>query len=355
MSVDPQTYGQGDKLVGQKYDPIDDIILQFWQRVEQNTPDAATGFQVPEYGTNNTELTPKNQSQTDVLQYLKSAIQAEFLNIMRSSPGKQRMFIPPELSAISLAYNAGFGDGADSTSGIGGSEGSYASLSLSLRSYAEGSASVMVEGAPVLTEFWSHNVPVQNYDMYFVGSFTRDDVIARLADPPMASGLSGITVLDWPQFQPQPIVLNLFGQEVAVRANASVQQQVQLSAANVTQTIGVGTGYSVNFRVVGRTITIPPTLHGSITIGTSSQSETAGAACTSAMTGGTNWTALSETASAPTLTATASVSPTSFAATNPSAVPRTGLYLFDTIGENYKWGVQRCRAVVVDASYFAAP
>ena len=50
--------------------------------------------------------------------------------------------------------------------------------------------------------------------------------------------------------------------------------------------------------------------------------------------------------------ASGSVTPLTFAATSPDNIPRSGNYLVQSVVEPYKWDYVKCKAVVLDASYF---
>jgi hypothetical protein len=96
---------------------------------------------------------------------------------------------------------------------------------------------------------------------------------------------------------------------------------------------------------------IPPTIHRTITLGGATRQDTVNAIAQAKWTG-TNFPSANAYAKA-TKTVKGEVSPSTLAATNPSAIPVSGYYLMSSSVEPYKWGWAKCSAVILDASHFA--
>lgn len=172
------------------------------------------------------------------------------------------------------------------------------------------------------------------------------------------SGYRGIK--RWPQFKPQAHTITLHGENYSLSAEAGVQQQVAISGADASLSWAETAGYSVQTGLTVKTVRISPTIHGAITLAfpaghtiTISLSVTAATVPDPPYTDGTNWPKHRATSSPSALVATASISPTSLAATSPAAIPSSGYYLKDLKAQFYRYGVTQVRAVVVDFAQFA--
>lgn len=183
------------------------------------------------------------------------------------------------------------------------------------------------------------------------------------------SGTLYPVVASWPKFHVTSAVFTLKGQQTSISQQADSHIQYRWnSAGDVSYAISpIGgmsptrsDGNSIEIGVTVRTIQIPPTIHGAITV--SSTSDTA----TVTTTVKANVPAIVGVGSAPSVSAitnepssisatvTGSLTPTSLSATaGDSAIPTAGLFILDIDGQPFAYGYSGIRVSVVDFSYFA--
>ena len=178
------------------------------------------------------------------------------------------------------------------------------------------------------------------------GSMTESNLITRL------SLLINKPVSAWPIFKPKSHTIVTNGGKITATAQAQADQTkvVTLDGQEGESTSKKEEfGWSVDRNL--DIITLNPTIHGNLDITNASKYSSiyATASARAKLTGDFDLSA-SKSASA---NVNISVSPTSFAATSPSDVPRSGLYIVSSKAEPYKWGWVKCSALVIDASQFA--
>lgn len=138
-----------------------------------------------------------------------------------------------------------------------------------------------------------------------------------------------------PIWKPKMVIMSAFGQQGSVSVDAETNAGVNWSDdfANYGAYFDYGSGSSYKMGVNNRTMTIPPTIHGAISVAgltfLNAQATVAADASTNAFTGtpGTLIAAIPNATGTVTLTITGSVSPTTIAATSPPSVPTDGFYL----------------------------
>lgn len=138
-----------------------------------------------------------------------------------------------------------------------------------------------------------------------------------------------------PIWKPKMVIMSAFGQQGSISVDAETNAGVNWSDdfANYGAYFDYGSGTSYKMGVNNRTMTIPPTVHGALSVaGLTSlnvQTQVEADASTNAFTGtpGTLIAAIPNTIGPTTLTLTGSVSPTTIAATSPPSVPTDGFYL----------------------------
>lgn len=272
-----------------------------------------------------TEITPKDRDASEVRVYGPIDLSAFVLQ----APGiERRMRLPDVMTALTVTYEQGGGD-TDYTETNTNSATNPTSVGVSLRGQAQASSFNIPKLVPVTTETWSFNQPVQHVWFYVQGSVTLAAVLARLTT------IMGATVLAWPVFKPESITMTLVG----TRVNGTCQVSFQASVASYSGSSAVssfGSGKGLEYSPIIEIQHIPATLHGAFTLSTTSDvTHTATASIASVggpITGGG--------ASSTSVSASASVSPTTISATSPAALPSSGLRLFDfelEPSEQYGW------------------
>lgn len=334
----------GPVLAGQEYDRRTGLIIAYTEQVRATADVPAAKTEVTPIDT----VKRTHRTVTEPTAAINALVVKGF--------SYESFSLPDVLTGVTITYNTSSGEGSHSQAGDGISAGTAASLTLHLSSRAQSSASVMADAQPIIRKYDTSNVPTNHYFFYMPDSFTLATLLARLDDADLANA----TVLAWPSFKEESVVLTLKGQQVSVAANADVQQHGSFNASNITLTYGIGSGNSKETGVSIKTVLIPPTIHAAITYtGATSSAAAIEAEASATIESGNNvsiWPARTATAPTTGATATASVFPTSIPATaGLTAIPVTGLYLrsvdFSPISE---WdGFAFVHAKVVDFSFFA--
>lgn len=217
-------------------------------------------------------------------------------------------------------------------------------------------------GITALTTYYVKTVPTTT-------TFTYSATVggAALAGHAATSGTEYPVVARWPVFRPKPHTFTLKGEDLTLSQQADSRVQYSWSASNVSYAISPwnatptrSDGVSRNGTVTVRTVRIPPTIHGAITLSSTSDTATVNVEVTANVpaitgTGGApSFTAVINEPTPLTETVSASVTPTSLSATSgATSIPTAGLFIYDVAGDLYKWGYGRVRVTVVDMSYFA--
>lgn len=190
---------------------------------------------------------------------------------------------------------------------------------------------------------------------------------AALSGHSATSGTMAPSVLEWPRFKPVAHTLTLKGEQVSVSVTAEANFQYRWSDSDVSYAYSptsgspnISEGYSQEASTNVRTVRIPPTIHGALTItgATDTQAVTADAEAeipAIAGTGGAPTFSGGITASiTKTSTANAAVTPTSLSATSGfTAIPTASLYLLDVQAQPYRYGLNQVRATLVNFNAFA--
>lgn len=279
----------------------------------------------PLVGTPNVEITPTDRNSSLVRTY--DIPSADILAFSQSFIETGAIDLPDTLTSPLAVFETNSGEGASSETATGASVGENPNLSLSISSSAQSSASILPD-LQVLVKPNSRSVKaVRKVLFYSADTDTMADILTRL------TAIVGSTVLLWPDFDgaKMPIVFTLKGQQASISASATVKESVsEGTTATYIQSTGTGDSYSLGSSI--KTINVPPTIHGTITIAGPTSSDSIDATAEAIMDAGTGWNALSasETASA---TVNASVSPASVTATTISSIPSSGYYLYKLSGE----------------------
>lgn len=168
----------------------------------------------------------------------------------------------------------------------------------------------------------------------------------------------------WPHFKPEPLTFLCLSQETSVQQNAETSASVALSDTSGSAQFSRGHGSSESNGVATKKIQFSPTLHAAIDLATQTPTTSKTSTVTVTVvantplitatgTGGT--TEVTAKTNAPTAlskSVTASVNPTSIAATSPTAVPTSGLYLFPFEPQLDIFQLPLVTARVIDFSYF---
>lgn len=257
--------------------------------------------------------------------------------------------LPRVLVSMNIVWHSDGSVGDFETEWEGIATGVSRSLGGSENGDAQSSASVIPELVPVIREIEASNIPSTSHFIFLPMPVTSASLLAAIA------ARVGTSISAWPIFKPQSASVVLKGMKVSVQARASANASYSTSDDGVTfsreKTLGKGRSFDVT--PVINNVTIPPTIHGLITItNTASPSQTASgtAAVEWVGAGGLDSVDVNITASR---VASGSVSPVSVAATSPSAIPTAGIYLVDSKVEPYDFGYAKVFAETIDASVFA--
>lgn len=301
-------------------------------------------------GNNLTTVTPKDflhfNVKTEVVP--TAALEAFVL----AYPTTDRIYIPEELTGLTVVWNTMNGAGNYSENGTGSAFGSYAHVSIEARGRGQGSAGVLGEIFPTITHYWPHSVPVIDYFFFLPDNFSQGDLLTKLQT------LSGSAVSLWPNFTLGSETLLVFGQKITLTAECKATCDVSViesaSSEAASEGTSAGSGSSTDTNQTVRVTTLPPTVHGVIdVIGSVVAAVEAQAVASAVVASGTNFPGARAQPETLFDAAVGQVYPTSLPATNPAAIPKTGLYLFTTDAQPYRWGYSTIRCRILNAGMFA--
>jgi hypothetical protein len=274
---------------------------------------------------------------------------AALSSYVMSFPIQVDVRLPDVLKSISVQWAEDVAQGAYDSDFSGVSTGSSRSLSGGDQASCESSASIKPELIIDIERPWGADVSATAYYFFLKGT---NNVISESAFLNKVSSIAG-AAQRWPTFKPvsHTIVLKGGSAEVQARVNWNGGHSVTESTTTTEKLVGDGTSYRIGTSL--NAVTIPPTIHGSITIsGAEAKTKvvTATAAATNSPFGG--FPSINTSATA-THTLNADVNPKTLAATTPVEIPKTGKYILKSEVVPYKWGWARCSAVVLDATVLA--
>lgn len=347
----------GNILYGQQYDDQVDIAVPFTEQIQN----FADGESAEALGNARTEILPVDYNASKVRTFT-APTQAELDDSAVRLFENISFALPDTLVGVTAYYTQANGvDGTASETGNGASVGATGSLSINLSASSQGAAGLVPEVFINILPTTAVDVPCTVYLFYIADTSTRAQILTKL------TALAGATVLDWPQFKPKPTTLFLLSQQVELSARANLGQTATVTDTTSSYAQSEGTAVSKSLGLTMKVITIPPTIHGSLTIAnstTSSKTVNAGASVQVTRTAGgwlnsTYWPARTVTTSPnpATATAAATVLSEAFTDTIPTtggtvAVPTSGLYCrLQT--QPWKFGFMQVRAEVVNFNVFA--
>jgi hypothetical protein len=326
----------GKLLNGQQYDPTEDLVVRFTERM-RDIPGAAT-----QLGNTKTEITPHDQDASVVRVYTDPT---GLDTLVRSSPSFVTLQLPDILESITVEYNENQGAGSYTESGIGSSGGDHQDLDISANNSAQASYSIVPELVISIKQVWAANIRATRYFFYMTGTIDTTTILARLTT------IVGSAVNFLPVFRPMQHTLVLKGQSMSVRVEAKAVRGDYASPTFSRAIFQTGRGFSTDGGVTVRSVTIPPTLHSLVSIANNVKEGRATATASAIVQINGAVAAVVQTNETP--IQRASVTPTSLIATSPAGIPTSGFYLVDLdFTRELKWGRTAIFAEVVDFSQF---
>lgn len=299
-----------DPLRGQDYDQQFDVVVPYIETLE----DSGTSL-----GQNRKDINPLGNGKDVVRAVDPDAVAAVLEAYSLSFPGTANLQLPDVLTSLIAVVSTSTGQGTDTTSGSGSGSGHPTFWSYQHKTTMRDSSAATPDVLVEITQYWARNVPTTNYFFFLQSPVTTTDVITKL------NTLAG-TVTDWPQFVPQSHTIIMTGQKVDkdTTKQKSEQESANTDPTNFSysETHGEAIGYDNSVTI--RSLRIPPTIHGPITI--------AGDVTHSTGINGVIGT----------------VRPVYFSATIPSSIPTTGKHLLRVDANPYKLGWVRIGAEIVD-------
>jgi hypothetical protein len=274
---------------------------------------------------------------------------AALSSYVMSFPIQVDVRLPDVLKSISVVWAEDLAAGNYTSNWSGSSTGTSYGLTGSESASSESSASIKPELIIDIERPWGADVSATAYYFFLKGT---NNVISESAFLSKVSSIAG-SAQRWPTFKPvsHTIVLTGGSAQVQAKVNWTAARSASSSTSTTEKTEGQGTSYSVGTSL--NAVTIPPTIHGAITIsGAAAKTKLVTSNCNSG-TGPVNNFPFVLTAAAASHTLNADVNPKSLAATTPVEIPKTGKYILKSEVVPYKWGWARCSAVVLDATVLA--
>ena len=301
------------------------------------------------FNESNTSFRAVNEDRT--LKVTEQEPTSALQNYLLSFPVQIDLQLPNVLKNIEVVWSDQYSQGAFASDWSGSASGTKSySLSGSESGSATSSVSLKPELILNIEQPWGSDLTATSYYFFLKSSgnsVSSSMLLSRI------SGIVGETVKQWPTFKPVSHSIVLEGVSGAVKANVSAAASKSWQSENgYSQDATRGNGKEFDLGTSLNAITIPPTIHGQITISGGTSKTRSVSANAAVGWYGNNFPTV-QVASNLQTTVSAKVSPTSLSATSPTAIPTTGKYIVKSSIEPYKWGWVRCAAVVIDASVLA--
>lgn len=352
---------------GQQFDPNgDQIPLAFYeQMMDLSGPD--TNRRTGNEGDAYTDLRPVDRAAAKRIVWDTAAIQATLDTVFYFSHGNDTIELPDVLTGIDVVFSKIKGDGATSfpVSGAGGPQQNFlidqaGGGGLSPRAEAQASVNIVGTVTPKFKAIEQRRVPVIYALLYVAENLTRANFITRV-NAVLTTPL-GAAILDWPNFKQKEIYITVVGQQISLRQSAESQANLSFTQgsppASKAESFLWGNGYSKEVGQNVQKITVPKSLHETITLSSTSDTETATTTVKAntvelQINGVGEVGAITNEPTPITVTATATVTASDLSATSPTNIPVTGLYLYDIRAQPSKWGRIAVLLEIVNMAHFA--
>ena len=269
-----------------------------------------------------------------------------------SFPSRMDIQVPDTLKSIEVIWSQDSGAGYSNSEWLGNAIGTSGSVSGNETDTATATATVKPELKIDIQKSWGSDIPVRVIAFFIQtvnGSVTESSLRQRL------TSIIGPN-LPWPLFKPVSHTIVLTGAKVGVSVSAGATVAASFSEVNSSYDKSSRVGSDRDGSLSVQALTIPATLHPTISIGggTTKEQTVSVSVKTGFAQNGFYFAPLNfDVENNGAAVARGSVSPTVLPATSPPAVPTSGLYVIRTSVEPYKWGWAKCTAVVLDASNLA--
>ena len=284
------------------------------------------------------------------LKIVEEAPIAALNSYLVSLPTRTDMQLPAVLKSIEAVWisDEAISDGDSQGTGVMPT-GTGASLQAQASSTGSAKKSAVPSIKTEIENVIGSDISATAYFFYYDagnGSMNETNLVNRL------STLIGQTVNVWPIFKAKSHTIVTRGASVSAATKATADQTNVITIDGTTgnsQSSGEEYSWAVDRNV--DVVNLGPTIHAALNI-TNATQYTGISATSSArarLTGDFNVTA----SKVFTANATVSIVPSSFPATSPADIPRTGLYIVSSKAEPFKWGWVKCFALVVNANQFA--
>jgi hypothetical protein len=320
-------------LLGQDYESSVNIIIPYEEKI---TPSGQS------LGSAATFVDPLSEDLDIVRKIDLDAVKSELDAVFLSFPTRTSLSLPKILKSVSIIWDGSKDDASFSSDFEGFTSGTSGSLSGSESGRASSQASVSPAFVVDMEEIYANNIPTTSYFFFLPYPVTLQDILTKV----------GGSTVPWPIFKPVSHVLAAFGESarVSVEGSASASASFSPTSSSSDRTTGKGSSYARGQQTV--TITIPPSIHGQITIENTGEQNYSGGASFEIGWFGDNFPSVNVSD-----TKTVEVNgtgPTSIpSVSGPTDIPRSGLYLIDSRVEIYQYGYARVYAEVLDASIFS--
>lgn len=268
-------------------------------------------------------------------------------NYLLSFPVQIDIQLPNVLKHISVVWSDQYSEGSFSSDWDGWGQGTK---SFSLSGSESGSATSSVSLKPELVidieQPWGSDLTATSY--YFFIKNQSNAVSSAMLMARMSEILDS-PVKKWPTFKPRSHSIILEGVSGAIKANVSAAASKSWQKDNGDswdKTESKGQEYDLGTSL--NAVTLPPTIHGAITLSNTSKQRTIKASANVGWYGNNFPTVVVNNSLEKSVYG--NVTPSLLGATTPSSIPTSGLYIVKSSIEPYKWGWVRCAAVVIDAS-----
>lgn len=331
-----ETSGQtGPQLAGQDFDDVFGVVVQFTRQIVAT---ASAGL-----STLWRKINPLNKEQSVITDVNITALTTFLSTYSISWPGTANLDLPDTLTGLTGLFETGNHAGEYINDNAFGFATDHGQWSVNVRGEGSGGGQIMPDVRIDIRLTDARNVPTTHYVFFLPAPVTAAAFNTRLA------ALVGATVNAWPKFRPQIHTLTVVGRSLDLTANVDGYASESWDSNVLSYTSGHGSSRRSGMNI--RTIKLPPTIHGSISISSNAQTLTLSDVEAHSIVGSA-FPGLDEDVVLTGEQIAAGISPTSLSATaGTSVIPTTGIYRLNAPNsEPYKYGFVRCHAEVVDAS-----
>lgn len=334
---------------GQDYIPLFSFLAPYIQQMRDDPGAAAL------LGTDAVDIAPRDQDASLTKIYNLAAIQETLTNYKLLLPGRTNIAFPAVLGSISVVTEQQHADGGNNATGGGVKTGSGAyRVQTQVAGDGQASGALMQDIVFDLQHPDGTNKKAVHFVCFMAvpdnGTISEADLLTKIKslNSPAWNGMFN----SYPNWNPQSHVVVVTGRAASVRVSADVSSFKDSDApgTNTVSTSSSNVSDYHSYQVSVKSIIIPESVHGTLTIGSAPSPTTITASAEAQITS----TFLPNVTAGPitkTETISGQLSPTSLSATTGlTGIPTSGIFLLDVDVQPFDYNLVKIVGTVVDFS-----